>query len=152
MYSSTTEGISAGANAWRSISLCIGIRTGSDMSARRALTRPGGLRPRGPPTPSLAGPHDPRSAPAGAPVARLARYAARPQRVQNSRCEPHNGLSESQDLVDSGRQPVPFGPFFVEPLPAGAGEAAPARAPVVHRHLPFRGKPPQLLHAVQRRV
>src|SRR5436189_2020255 len=92
MYSSTTEGISAGANAWRSISLCIGIRTGSDMSARRALTRPGGLRPRGPPTPSLAGPHDPRSAPAGAPVARLARYAARPQRVQNSRCEPHNGL------------------------------------------------------------
>src|SRR5213079_2281068 len=55
-------------------------------------TRPGGLRPRGPPTPSLAGPHDPRSAPAGAPVARLARYAARLQRVQNSRCEPHNGL------------------------------------------------------------
>src|SRR5436190_11781133 len=94
MYSSTTEGISAGANAWRSISLCIGIRTGSDMSARRALTRPGGLRPRGPPTPSLAGPHDPRSARAGAPVARLARYAARPQRVQNSRCEPHNGLTD----------------------------------------------------------
>src|SRR5580698_5395172 len=35
------------------------------------LTRSGGLRPRGPPSPSLAGPHDPRSAPAGAPVARL---------------------------------------------------------------------------------
>src|SRR5713226_9376422 len=39
------------------------------------LTRSGGLRPRGPPSPSLAGPRDPRSAPAGAPVARLARYA-----------------------------------------------------------------------------
>ena len=39
-------------------------------------TRSGGLRPRGPPSPSLAGPRDPRSAPAGAPVARLARYAA----------------------------------------------------------------------------
>src|SRR5436190_16607554 len=63
------------------------------MKGSTNLTRPGGLRPRGPPTPSLAGPHDPRSAPAGAPVARLARYAARPQRVQNSRFEPHNGLT-----------------------------------------------------------
>ena len=36
------------------------------------LTLSGGLRPRGPPSPSLAGPRDPRSAPAGAPVARLA--------------------------------------------------------------------------------
>ena len=33
----------------------------------------------------------PRSAPAGAPVARLVRYAAR-VRVWNSSCEPHNGL------------------------------------------------------------
>jgi hypothetical protein len=35
-----------------------------------------GLRPRGPLPPSLAGPRDPRSAQAGAPVARLARSAA----------------------------------------------------------------------------
>src|SRR5205807_7813906 len=46
------------------------------MSARQPFLDPGGLRPRGPPSPSLAGPRDPRSAPAGAPVARLARYAA----------------------------------------------------------------------------
>ena len=52
---------------------------------------PGGFAPADPLTPSLAGPHDPRSAPAGAPVARLARYAARGQRVQSSRFEPHNG-------------------------------------------------------------
>src|SRR5204863_8169593 len=56
------------------------------------LARPGALRPRGRGAAWLAGPHDPPSAPAGAPVARLARYAARAQRVQNSRCEPHNGL------------------------------------------------------------
>src|SRR5580700_229371 len=33
---------------------------------------PGGFAPADPLSPSLAGPHDPRSAPAGAPVARLA--------------------------------------------------------------------------------
>jgi BON domain len=37
---------------------------------------PGGFAPADPLSPSLAGPRDPRSAPAGAPVARLARYAA----------------------------------------------------------------------------
>src|SRR5437773_5995709 len=44
-------------------------------------TRPGGLRPRGPPTPSLAGPHGPRSAPAGAPVSRLAARGESPGRA-----------------------------------------------------------------------
>jgi hypothetical protein len=56
---------------------------------------PGGFAPADPPSPPLAGPHDPRSAPAGAPVARLARYAVRPKRVQNSRFEPHNGLNHT---------------------------------------------------------
>src|SRR5947209_13163496 len=45
----------------------------SFRAAQRA--RSGGLRPRGPPSPSLAGPREPRSAPAGAPVARLAPYS-----------------------------------------------------------------------------
>src|SRR5436190_20290890 len=75
----------------REFSVCPVMRT-IRVDMRNNRSRPGGLRPRGPPMPSLAGPHDPRSAPAGAPVARLARYAARPQRAQNSRCEPHNDL------------------------------------------------------------
>jgi hypothetical protein len=37
---------------------------------------PGGFAPADPLSPSLTGPHDPRSAPAGAPVARLARLSA----------------------------------------------------------------------------
>src|SRR5436190_13572858 len=41
-----------------------------------------GLSPRGPPTPSLAGPQDPRSAPAGAPVARLS-YIHAPTSLAN---------------------------------------------------------------------
>jgi hypothetical protein len=77
---------------------------------------PGGVRPRGPPSafvrghprsrelrrdlavalakagaPSLAGPHHPRSAPAGAPVARLARYAVS-SNVYKARFKAHNGL------------------------------------------------------------
>jgi hypothetical protein len=47
-----------------------------DGTLFRALTDPGGFAPADPLSPSLAGPHHPRSAPAGAPVARLARYAA----------------------------------------------------------------------------
>ena len=60
-------------------------------------TRPGRLRPRGPPTPSLAGPHDPRSAPAGAPVARLARYRG-PDAGPLAR---HVGLFEAEPLPAS---------------------------------------------------
>src|SRR5438128_12630884 len=58
----------------------------------RGQTRSGGLRPRGPPTPPLAGAPLSRSAPAGAPVARLSRLCGS-KRVQNSRFERHNRLT-----------------------------------------------------------
>ena len=44
---------------------------GVTLLRTRHKSDPGGFAPADPPTPSLAGPHDPRSAPAGAPVARL---------------------------------------------------------------------------------
>src|SRR5919197_1982361 len=66
--------------------------SGSILALRCWSDQTGGLRPAGPPVRVARGGPMPRSAPAGAPVARLVRYAARLQRVQDSRCEPHNGL------------------------------------------------------------
>ena len=54
-----------------------------------------GLRPSDSPTPSLAGAPCPAPLRRARHVARLVRYAARPQRVQNSRCERHNRLTLS---------------------------------------------------------
>src|SRR5207247_740262 len=53
-------------------SLMVGTMSGLYFRAAAPVKLdPGGFAPADPPAPALAGPHDPRSAPAGAPVARL---------------------------------------------------------------------------------
>ena len=61
---------------WRRVVLLEFHRDRCPIFGRPLELDPGGLAPADPLSPSLAGSREPRSAPAGAPVARLARYAA----------------------------------------------------------------------------